>query len=114
MRLRGNELDGRVVSSSDGLIGAGWGDFQTLPGAGGPAMHAATLRIRTTADWRVVFRKPSDEGLRTIIGPTVRITVTGGCAGSPCPLSAPIADPDPLTAARRSPMAARGRTRSHC
>ena len=88
-RLRGNDLDGRTVVLQRRPLGGAWADLQTLPGAGSSGNYAATLRIRSTADWRVVFRKPSDEGLRLFVTGAVRVTVTGSCTGSPCPLSAP-------------------------
>jgi hypothetical protein len=90
-RLRGNDLDGRVVVLQRRPIGGAWTDVQTLPGAGSSGSYAVTLRLRSTADWRAVFRKPIDEGLRAITGSPVRVTVTGGCTGSPCPLSVPVA-----------------------
>lgn len=90
-RLRGNDLDGRTVVLQRRPLGGSWADVQTLPGAGTTGDYTVTLRVRSTADWRMVFRKPTDEGLRAVTGSSVRVTVAGGCTGSPCPLSAPVA-----------------------
>jgi hypothetical protein len=90
-RLRGNDLHGRSVVLQRRPVGGAWTDVQAMPGAGTAGDYAVTMRLRSTADWRVVFRKPIDEGLRAVTGSPVRVTVTGGCTGSPCPLSKPIA-----------------------
>lgn len=90
-RLRGNDLDGRTVVLQRRPVGGAWADVQVLPADTGTGNYAATLRLRSTADWRVVFRKPADEGIRAFTTGSTRVTVTGGCTGSPCPLSAPVA-----------------------
>jgi len=88
-RLRGNDLDARTVILQRRPVGGTWIDVQALPAAGTSGSYAVSLRLRTTAEFRVVFRKPTDEGVRSSTSGTVRVTVTGGCTGSPCPLSAP-------------------------
>jgi hypothetical protein len=90
-RLRGNDLDGRTVVLQRRPIGGAWVDVQTLAAAGTTGDYTAQLRLRSTADWRVVFRKPNDEGIRAATGVAVRVTVSGGCTGSQCPLAAPVA-----------------------
>ena len=88
-RLRGNDMDGRTLVLQRRPVGGVWTDYQVLPASGSPGGYAVTLGIRSTADWRVIFRKPADEGVRTAVSGTVRVTVTGPCTSAPCPLAAP-------------------------
>ena len=88
-RLRGNALDGRVVVLQRRPLGGSWADYQTLAGAGTAGTYTTLVRLRSTADYRVVFRKPSDEPLKAFTSGSVRVTVTGGCSLPPCPMSIP-------------------------
>ena len=89
-RLRGNDLDARTVVLQRRPPGGTWVDAQVLTGTGTPGMYAATLRLRTTTEFRAVFRKPSDEPLLAITSATVRVTVNGGCSLPPCPQAVPV------------------------
>ena len=88
-RLRGNALDARTVVLQRRPLGGAWADDQVLVGAGG-GTYTGIQRLRSTTDWRLVFRKPSDEGLRAFTSAAIRVTVTGACSTPPCPLSIPV------------------------
>jgi hypothetical protein len=88
-RLRGNDLDGRTVVLQRRPPGGTWVDAQVLTATGTPGTYAANLRLRSTTEFRAVFRKPDDEPLLAVTSSTVRVTVTGGCSLPPCPQSMP-------------------------
>jgi hypothetical protein len=88
-RLRGNDLDGRTVVLQRRPPGGTWVDAQVLTATGTPGTYAANLRLRSTTEFRAVFRKPSDEPLLAVNSAVARVTVTGGCSLPPCPQSMP-------------------------
>ena len=88
-RLRGNDLDGRTLMLQRRPVGGAWTDVQVMPGSGQAGDYAVTLRVRSTADWRVVFKRPADEPLVGDTSGSVRVAVTGGCSLPPCPQSLP-------------------------
>ena len=89
-RLRGNDLDGRTVVLQRRPPGGTWTDAQVLSATGTPGTYAVTLRLRSTTEFRAVFRKPSDEPLLATTSGTVRVTVNGGCSLPPCPQAMPV------------------------
>ena len=90
-RLRGNDLDGRTVVLQRRPPGGTWTDAQVLSATDARAAQSAvTLRLRSTTEFRAVFRKPSDEPLLATTSGTVRVTVNGGCSLPPCPQAMPV------------------------
>jgi hypothetical protein len=65
-------------------------DVQALTATGTPGTYATNLRLRSTTEFRALFRKPTDEPLLAVTSATVRVTVTGSCSLPPCPQSVPV------------------------
>jgi hypothetical protein len=84
-RLAGNPMTGRVVVLQR-LSGTTWTDMLTLVPGAVSGSYAGSLVMRSTGDYRAVFRKPSTEGVRTSVSVTVTIVVAAGCIQKVCPL----------------------------
>ena len=75
--------DGRPPAAARG---SGWADVLTMNDGSATGTYTASLTIRASQDYRVLFRKPSGEGLRTDASATVPITVSTSCSGAVPPV----------------------------
>ena len=87
-RLSLNPLDVRTVVLQRRAGANTWTDIAIMGPGGASGVYISSQFLRSTGDWRVVFRKPSTEGLRAATSPTVTVTA-GACTSGQCPLSAP-------------------------
>jgi hypothetical protein len=90
-RLSANVLAGRSVVLQRWAGGSTWSDIATMAPGASPGTYTSTQTLRSTGDWRAVFRKPAGEGLRASTSATVTVSV-GACSGTLCPRSAPRGD----------------------
>lgn len=83
-RLSANPIGARTVRLQRRAIGSTtWANLVTLAQSSTAGTYVASLRLFSTADFRVVFATPSNEGVRGDTSPIVRITVapcTANCA----------------------------------
>ena len=84
-KLSNNALTSRTVVLQQRLS-SGWSDVATMTGASAGA-YSWSLNAWSSRDYRALFRKPGNEGLRGSSSPAVTVTVATGCA-TPCPQSA--------------------------
>ncbi|HVL53170.1 MAG TPA: hypothetical protein VM344_02815 [Vitreimonas sp.] len=88
-RLTDNPISGRVVYLQRRPVGATtWTSMGQM--AAGSTAGTYTLNQSPTAtyEWRAVFPKPGNEGLRARNSTVVKVSVSS-CTSSPCPQSAP-------------------------
>lgn len=89
-RLTGNPISGRTVTLQRRAIGT---TTWTSLGAMGAGAASGTYVLRqsptATYEWRAVFAKPANEGLRGRSSVAVSVAVSS-CGGTICPQSAPI------------------------
>lgn len=88
-RLSENPLADRVVVLQRRAGGSVWSDIVVMTRALPAGTYTAAVTVTSSGEWRAVFRKPANEGLRAATSPTSTVTVTGSCTTSPCPLRAP-------------------------
>jgi hypothetical protein len=86
-RLSNNPMSGRTIVVQQ-RTSSGWADVLTMNAASAAGTYTASLTLRASQDYRALFRKPSNEGVRTDASPAVSITVTAACT-SMCPQSVP-------------------------
>lgn len=86
-RLSNNPVSARTVVLQQ-RSSSGWSDVLTMGAGSAAGTYTASLTVRASQDYRALFRKPSNEGVRSDASPTVSITVTAACT-STCPQSAP-------------------------
>jgi hypothetical protein len=84
--LSNNPMSGRTVVLQQ-RTSSGWVDLVTLGPAASSGTYAGSLTVRASQDYRALFRKPSNEGVRGDTSATVAITVKSACSGSICPQS---------------------------
>jgi hypothetical protein len=84
--LDGNAVSNRTVVLQQRLT-SGWSDLATMPPGSAAGSYVLGVTTWASRDYRAVFRKPSNEGLRGSTSGTVSIAVAP-CL-SQCPLSAP-------------------------
>ncbi len=89
-RLSNNPMSGRTVVLQQ-RSGSSWADVLTMNDSSAAGAYTASLTMRSSQDYRALFRKPSNEGVRTDFSATVSITVSASCSG-PCPQSIPSSD----------------------
>jgi hypothetical protein len=82
--LASNPMAARVVVLQQ-RSGTSWSDLVTMSGGLAPGVYNATLALKATQDFRAVFRKPANEGVRTSVSGSVTVTVT--CTRPPCPVA---------------------------
>jgi hypothetical protein len=86
-RLSGNPVSQRTVRLQRRAPGTTtWSNFATMSPTSPTGSYVVATRLYSSAEFRAVFTKPSNEGLRPDGSPTVLVTV-GSCTSSPCPLS---------------------------
>jgi len=82
-RLSANPIGARTIRLQRKAIGSStWTNVTTLASTSPTGTYVGTVWVYATADYRVVFSTPSNEGLRGDTSPTVRVTVV-------CPLNCP-------------------------
>jgi hypothetical protein len=86
-RLSNNPVSGRDIALQQ-RTSSGWSDVTTMNATSAAGTYTASLTVRASQDYRALFRKPSNEGLRSDFSPAVSITVSATCT-SPCPQSTP-------------------------
>jgi hypothetical protein len=90
-RLTGNPVAGRTVTLQRRAPGTTtWTSMGTMAATATAGTYAMTQSPTATYEWRAVFAKPSNEGLRGGTSTTVKVSVTT-CSTSSCPQSAPTA-----------------------
>jgi hypothetical protein len=82
-RLDGNPMAGRTVVLQQ-RAGTGWSDIVTMTAGATAGTYTATVAPRRSQDYRVLFRKPSGEGVRQSSSSVASISVA--CTGGGCPL----------------------------
>jgi hypothetical protein len=85
------KLDDNLVSGRSVVLQvrttSGWADLVTMAPGTSPGTYTATLVMRTTAELRAQFRRPTTEGLRGSLSGSFTVTVGTACTTAPCPLS---------------------------
>jgi hypothetical protein len=82
-RLSNNTISNRTVTLQQ-RTSTGWADVATMtPGTGGT--YTVSITSRASQDYRALFRKPSNEGLRSDFSPAVSIAVSAACGTTGCP-----------------------------
>lgn len=84
-RLSDNAISSRTVVLQH-RISSGWADFASMAPGTAAGTYTASVTMWATDDFRALFRKPSNEGLRA--SSSVAVTVSVACIVAPCPLSA--------------------------
>jgi hypothetical protein len=84
-RLSNNAVSSRTVVLQQRLS-SGWSDVATMPSASAAGTYTWSLNAWSSRDYRALFRKPGNEGLKSSSSAAVTVTVTSGCQGT-CPLS---------------------------
>jgi hypothetical protein len=85
-KLSNNALSSRIVVLQQRLS-SGWSDVATMAAGSVAGSYTWSLNAWSSRDYRALFRKPGNEGLRASSSPAVTVTVATGCT-SPCPQSA--------------------------
>lgn len=85
-KLSNNPVSGRTVVLQQRLA-SGWSDLTTMAAGVSSGTYVESLNVWATRDYRAVFRKPSDEGLRASSSAARTVTATSACQGT-CPQSA--------------------------
>ena len=79
-RLGGNPVAGRTVTLQRRTPGSTtWIAIGTMPGGAVAGTYIVTQSLQTDAEYRAVFKTPSDEGINGSTSPTVRVYVTRTC-----------------------------------
>jgi hypothetical protein len=84
-RLHGNPMSSRTVVLQQ-RSGTSWIDVATMSGGSTAGSYVRSIAPTRTGDYRALFRKPANEGVRTVASVGVAISVT--CGVAPCPLVA--------------------------
>ena len=82
-KLSNNLVSSRTVVLQQRLS-SGWSDLLTMNPASGAGTYTASVTVWATRDYRALFRKPANEGLKSSSSPARTVTVTAGCT-QPCP-----------------------------
>ena len=83
-RLSNNPMSGRTVVLQQ-RTSSGWADLVTMGAASSSGVYTGSVTVRASQDYRALFRKPSNEGVRTSSSSAVSITVTASCTTTICP-----------------------------
>ena len=59
----------------------------TLGSTSTNGMYRGSVTVRSTQEYRSLFRGPSNEGVETDGSPAITISVSSACSGSACPQS---------------------------
>ncbi|HET8787098.1 MAG TPA: hypothetical protein VFM38_15805 [Candidatus Limnocylindrales bacterium] len=75
-RLSANPIGARTVRMQRRALGSTtWVDYTTLRAGSTTGTYVTSIRLYVTADFRMVFSTPSNEGLRGDTSPILRVTV---------------------------------------
>jgi hypothetical protein len=85
-KLSNNALSSRSVVLQQRLS-AGWSDVATMNAASAAGTYTWSLNAWSSREYRALFRKPGNEGLRSSSSASLTLTVAAGCP-APCPQSA--------------------------
>ena len=85
-KLSNNAVSGRTMALQQRLA-SGWSDLATMAPGSAAGTYVTSLNVWATRDYRAVFRKPANEGLRASSSAAQTVTVSSGCQ-APCPQSA--------------------------
>jgi hypothetical protein len=85
-RLGGQGLSSRSIQLERRWPGGTWTALKTMTAGSSPGAYSASISVLQTADYRAVFAKPSNEGVRAATSTTV--TVTASSCGNVCPNAA--------------------------
>ena len=85
-KLSNNALSSRTVVLQQRLS-SGWSDVATMNPASAAGTYSWSLNAWSSRDYRALFRKPGNEGLRSSSSSAVTVTVATGCQAV-CPQSA--------------------------
>jgi hypothetical protein len=85
-KLSNNPVSGRTVVIQQ-RTSSGWTDVVTMTAGSTAGTYTASITARSSQDYRALFRKPSNEGIRTSGSAAVSITVTSTCTTTICPQS---------------------------
>lgn len=81
--LSGDALSSRVVTLQKRPVGGSWATVGTLTANAAAGSYGLTITVSQTADYRLQYDSPTSEGLQNSTSPTLRITATDSCSGSP-------------------------------
>lgn len=87
-RLSNNPMSGRTVVLQR-RTSTSWSDLVTMTPGSASGTYVTGVTVRSTADYRALFRTPSNEGVTGDSSPAKTVSVTSTCTGSGCPQSAP-------------------------
>lgn len=82
-RLSNNLVSGRTVVLQQRLS-SGWSDIVTMSPTSAAGTYSASVTAWATRDYRALFRKPANEGLKASSSPARTVTVIPACP-RPCP-----------------------------
>lgn len=82
--LDGNAVSGRTVVLQR-RSGTSWVDVATMGSGSAAGTYVVSITAVSTTDYRALFRKPSNEGLRSSSSGTITVAVSATCV-SGCPV----------------------------
>jgi hypothetical protein len=85
-KLSNNAVSGRNVALQQRLASR-WSDLATMAPGSAAGTYVTSLNVWATRDYRAVFRKPANEGLRASSSAAQTVTASSGCQAA-CPQSA--------------------------
>ncbi len=85
-RLSNNPMNGRTVVLQR-RTSSGWSDLSTMSGTSTNGQYRASLTVRSTLDYRAIFRAPANEGVNGDVSPVLTVSVSSTCTSSACPQS---------------------------
>lgn len=86
-RLSNNAIAGRVVVVQRRTT-SGWSDLATMKAGSTAGSYTASFLLFSSTELRALFRKPSNEGLRTSASASVGVEIVPACVAKVCPLAA--------------------------
>ena len=85
-RLAGNPMAGRSVVLQV-RTATGWTDVVAMTAGAASGAYSGSVTVRSSGEYRALFRKPPGEGVRASASSSVAVTVTAACVQLICPLS---------------------------
>jgi hypothetical protein len=90
VRLGGNPISARTVSLQRRPAGGTtWSTVVTMSTGSTSGTYVSSQKLQAAAEFRAVFKTPSEEGLNGDTSGTISVSVSG-CSVPPCPQSAPV------------------------
>jgi hypothetical protein len=84
-RLSNNRISSRKVVLQQ-ATSTGWVDVATMSPGSAAGTYVTSVTARVATDYRALFRKPSNEGLRASSSATVGVLVVPSCLTTSCPM----------------------------